>query len=111
MIKRLVVVVVVKNDAEIMNSDVAQLLAPECRISDTSWIKPGKVAWDWWNNTNITGVDFKSGMNTPTYKYYIDFAAKNNLEYIIIDEGWRDRREGAPFCRDPRTAAYGQPCA
>lgn len=82
------VVVVAKNDAEIMNSDVAQLLAPECRIADTSWIKPGKVAWDWWNNTNITGVDFKSGMNTPTYKYYIDFAAKNNLEYIIIDEGW-----------------------
>lgn len=82
------VVVVAKNDAEKMNSDVAQLLAPECRISDTSWIKPGKVAWDWWNNTNITGVDFKSGMNTPTYKYYIDFAAKNNLEYIIIDEGW-----------------------
>ena len=82
------VVVVAKNDAEIMNSDVAQLLAPECRISDTSWIKPGKVAWDWWNNTNITGVDFKSGMNTPTYKYYIDFAAKNNLEYIIIDDGW-----------------------
>ena len=82
------VVVVAENDAEIMNSDVAQLLAPECRISDTSWIKPGKVAWDWWNNTNITGVDFKSGMNTPTYKYYIDFAAKHNLEYIIIDEGW-----------------------
>lgn len=81
-------VVVAKEDREIMNSDVAQLLAPECRIADTSWIKPGKVAWDWWNNTNITGVDFKSGMNTPTYKYYIDFAAKNNLEYIIIDEGW-----------------------
>lgn len=82
------VVVVAKEDREIMNSDVAQLLAPECRIADTSWIKPGKVAWDWWNNTNITGVDFKSGMNTPTYKYYIDFAAKNKLEYIIIDEGW-----------------------
>ena len=82
------VVVVAKNDAEIMNSDVAQLLAPECRIADTSWIKPGKVAWDWWNNTNITGADFKSGMNTPTYKYYIDCAAKNNLAYIIIDEGW-----------------------
>ena len=81
-------VVVAKEDREIMNSDVAQLLAPECRIADTSWIKPGKVAWDWWNNTNITGVDFKSGMNTPTYKYYIDFAAKNKLEYIIIDEGW-----------------------
>ena len=81
-------VVVTREDRKLMDCDVAQLLAPECRISDTQWIKPGKVAWDWWNNTNITGVDFKSGMNTPTYKYYIDFAAKNNIEYIIIDEGW-----------------------
>ena len=82
------VVVVSRNDKDLMNCDVAHLLAPQCRIGDTSWIKPGKVAWDWWNNTNITGVDFKSGMNTPTYKYYIDFASKNKLEYIIIDEGW-----------------------
>ena len=81
-------VVVTREDRKLMDCDVAQLLAPECRIGDTQWIKPGKVAWDWWNNTNITGVDFKSGMNTPTYKYYIDFAAKNNIEYIIIDEGW-----------------------
>lgn len=65
-----------------------QRLAPECRIADTSWIKPGKVAWDWWNTCNLTGVDFKAGMNTPTYKKYIDFAAENQLEYIIIDEGW-----------------------
>lgn len=81
-------VVVTTRDADIINCDIAQQLAPACRIADTSWIKPGKVAWDWWNNTNITGVDFQSGMNTPTYLYYIDFAAKNNLEYIIIDEGW-----------------------
>ena len=81
-------VVVTREDRKLMDCDVAQLLAPECRIGDTQWIKPGKVAWDWWNNTNITGVEFKSGMNTPTYKYYIDFAAKNNIEYIIIDEGW-----------------------
>ena len=81
-------VVVTREDRKLMDCDVAQLLAPECRIGDTQWIKPGKVAWDWWNNTNITGVDFKSGMNTPTYKYYIDFAAKNSIEYIIIDEGW-----------------------
>ena len=81
-------VVVTREDRKLMDCDVAQLLAPECRIGDTQWIRPGKVAWDWWNNTNITGVDFKSGMNTPTYKYYIDFAAKNNIEYIIIDEGW-----------------------
>lgn len=55
---------------------------------DFSWVKPGKVAWDWWNDNNIWGVDFKSGINTETYKYYIDFAADFGLEYIILDEGW-----------------------
>ena len=82
------VVVITERDADILNCDMAQRLAPACRIQDTSWIRPGKVAWDWWNNTNISGVDFKSGMNTDTYLYYIDFAAKNRIEYIIIDEGW-----------------------
>ena len=57
-------------------------------MQDTSWIKPGKVAWDWWNALNIDGVDFKSGVNTQTYKYYIDFAAKYGMHYIILDEGW-----------------------
>ena len=81
-------VVITERDADILNCDMAQRLAPACRIADTSWIRPGKVAWDWWNNLNITGVNFPSGMNTNTYLYYIDFAAKNHLEYIIIDEGW-----------------------
>ena len=81
-------VLVSTNDADLLNSDMAQRLAPACRLKDTSWIKPGKVAWDWWNNTNLTGVDFVAGMNTATYRYYIDFAARNHLEYIIIDEGW-----------------------
>ena len=81
-------IVITERDADILNCDMAQRLAPECRISDTSWIRPGKVAWDWWNNTNITGVSFPAGMNTDTYLYYIDFAARNHIEYIIIDEGW-----------------------
>ncbi len=81
-------VVVTARDADILNCDMAQRLAPACRVADTSWIRPGKVAWDWWNNTNITGVDFPAGMNSNTYYYYIDFAANNHLEYIIIDEGW-----------------------
>ena len=106
------VVLAANNDAEIFNSDVSQLLAPKCRIADTSWIKPGKVAWDWWNNCNITGVDFKSGMNTPTYKYYIDFAANNKLEYIIIDEGWstdESLTEGLnPDIDLEKLIAYGQ---
>mgnify|MGYP002623839695 CR=1 FL=1 len=84
-------VVVTENDAQLPDCDVAMRLAPAQRLADTSWIKPGKVAWDWWNNTNITGVNFISGMNTITYQYYIDFAQKNGLEYIIIDEGWSGR--------------------
>ena len=63
-------------------------LAPEKTIDDATWIKPGKVAWDWWNANNIYGVDFKAGINNDTYKYYIDFASKYGLEYIILDEGW-----------------------
>lgn len=81
-------VTVVTSDSKLADSDMAQRLASPSRIADTSWIKPGKVAWDWWNNWNVTGVDFPAGINTPTYKYYIDFAAENGLEYIIIDEGW-----------------------
>ena len=84
-------VIITERDADILNCDMAHRLAPACRISDTSWIRPGKVAWDWWNNTNITGVNFPSGMNTETYLFFIDFAAKNHLEYVIIDEGWSGR--------------------
>ena len=82
------IVAVTDTDTQLLASDIARRYGPSCRIADTSWIKPGKVAWDWWNNTNLTGVDFRAGMNTDTYKYYIDFARRNHLEYIIIDEGW-----------------------
>ena len=84
------IVLVTDEDKQLVGNDIAKMLGPKCRIKDTSWIKPGKVAWDWWNNTNITGVDFRAGINTETYKYYVDFAQKNGLEYIIIDEGWSD---------------------
>lgn len=57
-------------------------------IDDPSWIQPGKVAWDWWNGIDLTGVDFRAGVNTATYKYFIDFAAENGIEYILLDEGW-----------------------
>ena len=106
------VVVITERDADILNCDMAQRLAPACRIADTSWIRPGKVAWDWWNNTNISGVNFTSGMNTNTYLYYIDFAAKNHLEYIIIDEGWSGKEslmsELNPEIDLKRLIAYGQ---
>jgi len=84
------VVVISKMDKELANSDMVQKLGAPCRLDDVSWIKPGKVAWDWWNDWNISHVDFRAGVNTPTYKYYIDFAAANKIEYIIMDEGWSD---------------------
>lgn len=84
------VIVVSNQDKDLLNSDIVQKLSEPNKIQDLSWIKPGKVAWDWWNNWNLTHVDFVAGINTPTYKYYIDFAAKNHLEYIVIDEGWSD---------------------
>ena len=82
------IVLVTDNDAQLLTTDIGQLLAPALRLKDTSWIKPGKVAWDWWNNWNLTGVPFRAGINTDTYRYYIDFAKKHNIEYVIIDEGW-----------------------
>ena len=104
--------VITEKDADILNCDMAQRLAPACRITDTSWIHPGKVAWDWWNNCNITGVNFASGMNTDTYLYYIDFAAKNGIEYIIIDEGWSGKEslmeDLNPDIDLKRLIAYGQ---
>jgi len=82
------VVVVSNHDLDLANSDLVRELASPSRLKDESWIKPGKVAWDWWNDWNISHVDFRAGINTETYKYYIDFAAENHLEYIIMDEGW-----------------------
>ncbi|MFD1257840.1 glycoside hydrolase family 97 protein [Mucilaginibacter terrae] len=81
-------VVISTQDKELIDNDMVQKLSAPSRIANSSWIKPGKVAWDWWNNWNVTKVDFEAGVNTPTYKYYIDFAAANKLEYIIMDEGW-----------------------
>lgn len=79
---------VAANDKELADSDLVYKLASPSRVTDLSWIKPGKVAWDWWNDWNIRGVDFVAGVNTATYKHYIDFAAENKIEYVILDEGW-----------------------
>jgi alpha-glucosidase len=62
-------------------------------LKDTSWIKPGKVAWEWWNDWGLEGVDFKVGINNDTYKYYIDFASRYGIEYVILDEGWSVKGE------------------
>ncbi len=82
------IMVIAKQDADLITNQLVYQLGEKQQIKDISWIKPGKVAWDWWNALNIYGVDFKSGVNTNTYKYYIDFASKYGIEYIILDEGW-----------------------
>ncbi len=82
------VLAVATNDKELLNNDLVYQLAAPSRVADASWIKPGKVAWDWWNDWNIYGVDFRAGINNETYKYYIDFASDQGIEYVILDEGW-----------------------
>ena len=79
---------IAEKDGDLLTNQLTWLLAKPSQVQDTSWIKPGKVAWDWWNAWNVYGVNFKSGVNTQTYKYYIDFAAKYGFPYIILDEGW-----------------------
>ncbi len=76
------------DDKALLENNLVYQLARTVEIEDTSWIKPGLVAWDWWNDWNLTGVDFEAGINNTTYKYYIDFAAEYGLDYIILDEGW-----------------------
>ena len=76
-------------DRQMADNDMVYRLARPCPADeDYSWVKPGKVAWEWWNNWNVRGVDFVAGINTETYKYYIDFASRHGLEYVILDEGW-----------------------
>jgi alpha-glucosidase len=79
---------IAEKDGDLITNQLVYLLAKPSQVQDTSWIRPGKVAWDWWNANNLYGVDFHSGVNTQTYKYYIDFAAKYGLQYVILDEGW-----------------------
>lgn len=95
------VVIVSKEDKELLDNDMVYKLAEPSRLDDVSWIESGQVAWEWWNDWNISGVDFKSGVNNETYKYYIDFASKNGIKYVILDDGWYDRMKGSVFAVVP----------
>ena len=85
------------NDVQLADCDMVYRLASPSRVKEIDWIQPGKVAWDWWNDWNLSGVDFRAGINNATYKYYIDFAAKHGLEYILLDEGWAVRYKADLF--------------
>lgn len=105
-------VCLVTDDKGLLESEMVYKLSKPNVLTKTDWIKPGKVAWDWWNFNNIYGVDFKAGINTATYKYYIDFAAEYGLQYIILDEGWSKATtnimEPAPDVDMPELVRYGK---
>ena len=102
-----------QRDSDLPTNNLVYALASPNRIGDTTWIKPGLVSWDWWNDWGLSGVPFKAGINMETYKYYIDFAAKNHLPYIILDEGWYEPKGGdmlttIPDINLPELVNYGQ---
>lgn len=80
--------VVAGEDADLIENELVWLLAAPAADTDWEWVKPGLVSWDWWNGMRLSGVDFRAGRNTESYRYYIDFAAKYGVPYIIMDEGW-----------------------
>ncbi len=88
------IMAIAREDKEMPMNNLVYALATPSQVKDTSWIRPGHVAWDWWNDWGLQGVNFKAGINNVTYKHYIDFAAKNHLEYIILDEGWYEPKSG-----------------
>lgn len=75
---------------DIIENDMVYVLSSPSEVSDCSWIEPGQVSWEWWHDARLFGVDFKSGYNTDSYKYYIDFASKYGIPYILMDEGWAE---------------------
>jgi alpha-glucosidase len=82
------VVMIGRRAGDLVESSLVLNCNPPSEIDDTSWIKPGKVIWDWWSKKMVNGVDFEGGMNTATMKHYIAFAAEAGIEYMLIDEGW-----------------------
>ena len=105
------VIGIAEKDGDLLTNQLVWLLEKPSQVQDTSWIKPGKVAWDWWNANNVYDVDFKSGVNTETYKYYIDFASKYGIPYIILDEGWYklgNVLDVVPEIDIPALTAYGK---
>lgn len=104
--------VISKQDKDLLEQEMVYNLSDPNEIGDTSWVRTGKVAWDWWNHWQVWGVDFRAGINFETYKYYIDFASKYGIEYIIMDEGWarntRDPFNSNPDINLPELIKYGK---
>lgn len=107
------VLAITERDTDMPVNNLVYALASPNRIGDTSWIETGKVAWEWWNDWGLKGVDFKAGINMPTYKHYIDFASRNGVEFVVLDEGWYVPQSGdmltvIPELDLPELVAYGR---
>ncbi len=107
------ILAVTTDDRQMPVNNLVYTLASPSRVADTSWIKPGKSAWEWWNDWGLRGVDFEAGINNDTYKYFIDFASDNGIEYLILDEGWYDPKSGdmltaVPAIDLPMLTAYAK---
>lgn len=100
--------VVARNDSDLADNQTVFKLAKPCAISDTSWIKPGSCVWEWWNNWNLQGVDFESGVNEQTYRYLIDFAAENSIPYVLFDAGWLTGKDAGEMVDTDEKLAEGK---
>lgn len=82
--------VITDDDGKLIENTMTARLAGASEIADTSWIHPGTTTWEWWSGgiPYGTDVDFEAGCNTDTYKYFVDFARKYGVDYILLDEGW-----------------------
>jgi len=85
------VLLVASEPGRLIESNVITSLNPEPEIQDTSWIRAGKSAWDWWSGS--IGADGKHAFTTENMKYYVDFAAQSGFEYMLVDAGWAERND------------------
>ena len=104
---------ITQRDTQLAENAMPVRLAPENVIGDTGWIQVGQTCWDWLNGIPYgPDVTFRSGINLETYKYFVDFAARNGVKYMLMDEGWaldtRDPFETNPEVHLPELIAYGQ---
>jgi len=81
-------VLIARDDGELLSNDMVMRLAEPSRLAESEWIRPGKAAWEWWNDWGLYDVDFEAGIDTRTYMYYVDFAARYGVEYLVLDDGW-----------------------
>lgn len=80
---------ITREDGRLAENTMPMRLSGKCMLKDTEWIKPGQTCWDWLNGIPYgPDVTFKGGINLDTYKYFVDFASRNGIPYIIMDEGW-----------------------